>query len=146
MPRRSPWLSFGRYRYTERLLGPGEVIHAAGWFRTRNHEQRFDETADVRELLAGWKRDRRELLARFDADGDGRIDAQEWEQARRTALEQVRAEQVARSVDADVHVLCRPPDRRRFLLSSVPEVVVVLAASAAALLLLIAAWRARAGL
>jgi hypothetical protein len=53
--------------------------------------------------------------------GFRQIDLQEWETVRRTALQQVRQAQVRQSVAPDIHVLCRPADRRPFLLSARSE-------------------------
>jgi hypothetical protein len=114
-----PWLNLGgRYRYHERLVQVGDYLYASGWFRTLSAQQEFDETRDLTELLAEWKRDRRELLRRFDSNHDGTIDAVEWEQVRRTALEDVRRQQLERALDPDLNVLSAPPDGRRYLLSS----------------------------
>ncbi|HKY93176.1 MAG TPA: EF-hand domain-containing protein [Nevskiaceae bacterium] len=82
-----------------------------------------DTSRDVSELLADWKRDQRELLRRFDANQDGKIDLEEWEAVRRAALEHVHAEQVERSVQPDLHVLARAGDRRPFILSTRAEAV-----------------------
>lgn len=121
VPPHSPWLSFGRYRYTEELLFLYHPVYALGFFRTQNAIQAFDEDRELRELLAEWKRDTRRLLGEFDGNGDGQIDLQEWETVRRAALRQVRQAQVTQSVQPDIHVLCRPPDGRPYLLSARTE-------------------------
>lgn len=121
IPEKTPLLQFGDYRYDEQLIGHGDALHALGWFRTQSGTPGFDDSADLTALLREWKADQAALLARFDADGDGRIDLDEWETARRTALEQVRRTHVERAVDPDVHVLCRPRDRRPFVLSTMPQ-------------------------
>ena len=71
------------YRYTERLLAPGTRLSVLGELRSHAEEHELD--SDARSLLAGWKADQPGLLARFDTDHDGRIDAQEWEAARAAA-------------------------------------------------------------
>lgn len=121
VPEKTPWLQFGDYRYREELLQVGDPVYALGWFRTQSGHTGFDESGDVAALLREWKSDEQSLLARFDADGSGHIDLQEWEAARRAALDEVRTQHVHRSVDPDVHVLCRPPDRRPFLLSTLSQ-------------------------
>ncbi|TXI88767.1 MAG: hypothetical protein E6Q40_03260 [Cupriavidus sp.] len=124
-PHRPPdsmsWLSFGNYRYSEKLILIGDPVYATGWFRTQSAILDLNESRDVGELLAEWKQDKNGLLKRFDANGDGQIDMQEWEAARRAALEQVRAEHVERSLDPDLHVLSKPPDRRPFVLSTLTQ-------------------------
>lgn len=115
------WFQFGDYRYCEELILIGDLLYAIGWFRTQGCEQEFTESQDLRELLTEWKKDQQTLLERFDHNGDGQIDLQEWENVRRAALEQVRAANVQRALNPEVHVLCRPPDRRPFILSTVTQ-------------------------
>ena len=121
IPERSPWISFGGYRYTERLVKVGDPLYTVGLFRTQHGQHSFSEGDDVRELLADWKRDRRQLLQRFDTNGDGEIDLGEWEAAREAALQAVRQRHVEQAVMPDLHVLCQPTDRRPFLLSTMSE-------------------------
>lgn len=98
-PKTSSWFSFGDYRYTERIVQYGDWLYALGQFQSQTAARADDESQDVSHLLADWKRDQRQLLRRFDANGDGRIDMDEWEVARRMAVEQVRNEQTERSVE-----------------------------------------------
>jgi len=125
VPPRTPWFSFGDYRYSEQLIRIGDPLHAYGWFQTQSAAQQYDEAGDVRELLREWKRDRRELLRRFDANRDGEIDPQEWEAARRAAVEQVRAEHVEQSLSPDLHVLRQPPGGGDFFVSTLDEATLV---------------------
>lgn len=125
VPRRTPLLSFGNYRYREQQVHVGDALYALGLFRTQTAIQEFNQQREVRDLLAEWKLDRAQMLKRFDADGDGQIDLQEWEAARRAALEQVRKQQVERSLEPDIHVLSRPTDRRPFILSTLSQLELV---------------------
>lgn len=120
-PQQSRWFAFGDYRYSEKLVRYGDWLYALGQFQTQTAIRADDESRDVSELLAHWKRDQRELLHRFDADRDGQIDVQEWELARRAAIKQVRADQVERSIQPDLHVLSQTHDRRPFILSTKAE-------------------------
>ncbi len=124
-PHRPPdgagWLSFGNYRYTEKLILVGDPLYATGWFRTQTAILDLNESRDVSELMAEWKSDKHNLLKRFDTNGDGQIDMQEWEVARRAALEQVRSQHVEQSLDPDLHVLSKPSDRRPFILSTLTQ-------------------------
>ncbi len=119
--RNRSWLGLGDYRYTERLIRYGDPLYALGLLQTQTASRDDDEVRDVGDRLAEWKRDQRRLLQRFDADRDGRIDPMEWELARRAAIEEVRAEQLERSIQPDLHVLGQPLDRRPFILSTKSE-------------------------
>ncbi len=121
IPDQTPWLQWGDYRYSEQLLQVGDPLYALGWFRTQSAHLEIDEAADLAALLREWKADQQALLARFDANRDGQIDLREWEAVRRSALEQVRSAHVERTLDPDIHVLCRPPDRRSYLLSTLSQ-------------------------
>ena len=120
------WIGFGNYRYTEKILGLGELVYALGFFRTENNQvARYNEDLDVKELLSKWKADKRELLKRFDLNDDGEIDLDEWEKVRSAALIQVRKMHLEQSIDPDIHVLSRPADRRPYILSPKdPDVLV----------------------
>lgn len=120
-PVRSPRFAIGDYRYTERLLRFGAWMYVIGQFQSQTAARYDDESRDVSDLLAQWKRDQRSLLHRFDSNRDGQIDMQEWELARRAAIAEVRAHQVERSVQPDLHVLSKPKDRRPFILSTKTE-------------------------
>jgi hypothetical protein len=91
-------------------------------------------------VLRDWKKNPTRLAARFDADGDGRIDAEEWERARTEAHDSVLATLRPRSqaaggvlfsvgpgldpIVADpsiTHRLAPAPDGRPLLLSTKSE-------------------------
>ena len=121
-PKSSPIFGFGRFRYREEIVRPASALYALGWFRTEGgiaHD--FNDEQEVRELLSQWKADQQQLLQRFDSDGDGQIDMQEWENVRAAAIAEVSKRQMQRAIDPDIHVLCRPPRRQRFLLSTVAQ-------------------------
>ena len=110
----------GRYRYTERRLHKHDALYAIGQFRTDGQHHDFNENEALKSLLADWKRDEHALLERFDTNDDGEIDLSEWEAVRATALQQVREQFAERAADPDIHVLCRPSDRRPYVLSTKP--------------------------
>lgn len=116
----------GRYRYTERRMHPGERLYAIGLFETRSgHHEPVDKMREVSALLSEWKRDKEALVARFDTDGDGEIDMQEWEKARAAAIDIV--EEQARKAAAEaaaipaVNIMRLPGDGRPYLLSTKPQ-------------------------
>ena len=65
--------------------------------------------------LRQWKQDQSTLLARFDANGDGKIDAAEWDAARLAASAESR-EQMLQSVISRISVISEPSDGAPFLI------------------------------
>lgn len=105
-------------RYTQWLLIERQPIYALGHFATRGSaDLQLDADADVKALLAEWKREPARLLARFDRDGNGQIDLQEWEHARREAKREVAANHRELHSGAELHVLHAPADDRLYLIS-----------------------------
>lgn len=72
-----------RYRMTEERIHAGEPVYILGHFETPRRGVRERE-ALTRALLSRWKRDP-ERMQRFDRDGNGTVDLDEWERARRHA-------------------------------------------------------------
>lgn len=116
-PKAGGSLLFANYRYTEAYVPVGASLYVTGWFRTQSAVQTEHHAAEVRDRLAGLKRDRRDLLRRFDRNRDGRIDDTEWSEARAQVDNEVRRDLAEQRALPALHVLCRPPDRRAFLLS-----------------------------
>ncbi|MDP2240170.1 MAG: hypothetical protein Q8K18_08410 [Burkholderiales bacterium] len=106
------------HRYTEWLLLPRDMLYAIGEFATVSGAvTELDESRDVGDLMAEWKKNQPQLLTRFDLDNDGSIDLKEWELARLQARREVRNKhQDIRSRDG-VHILRQPRDGRLFLLA-----------------------------
>ena len=71
------------YRYTESTLAVDAGVTVLGELRSQSLVTEIDE--QVRALLADWKKDQASLLARFDANHDGQLDAGEWDAARAAA-------------------------------------------------------------
>ncbi|HEY1077128.1 MAG TPA: GIDE domain-containing protein [Fontimonas sp.] len=119
VPDKTPFLQLGGdYRYTESLIQVGDPLYTLGQFRSQTAHLELNEGAETAALLRDWKADQALLLQRFDRNGDGEIDLGEWEAIRAAALEQVRAAALERTLDTDIHVLCRAPDRRPFIVST----------------------------
>jgi hypothetical protein len=110
----------GSHRYTERVILEGDPLYAIGQFRTLRHAGHDDLHELTGSILREWKRDPVALQRRFDANGDGRIDTDEWEQARAAARQEALHEQAASDHSEPLHTLVRPPGRR-FLLSNLEE-------------------------
>ncbi|HEX6002960.1 MAG TPA: hypothetical protein VFZ14_03075 [Burkholderiales bacterium] len=110
----------GSYRHTEWLLPPKCKLYAIGEFSTvSGNVADIDERADVSDLLAEWKKDKPQLLARFDGNHDGEIDMKEWEQARLEAQKEVRARnaETRGAMIEGVNLLRKPRDGRLFLIA-----------------------------
>lgn len=112
-------LSGGRYRYTEYRLQPQESVFAVGSFESLGGVGVNDPEAATAQLLREWKQDQNSLVGRFDRNHDGRLDCDEWEQARETARRQVQSSLAARPPAPRLHLLAKPADGRSFLLSAV---------------------------
>lgn len=120
---RSGLFSGGRYRYTERRMQPNDSLYAIGEFQTVGGSQELPQTdEDVRQLLAEWKRDQRQLLARFDTNHDGVISPEEWELARKAARQEVLKAQRQRMAGPAINIMRKPSDHGLpYLLSVLPQ-------------------------
>ena len=78
----------------------------------------LNRSADLSALLREWKQDRAALLQRFDADGDGDIDLQEWQGTVATAEREVDAQHREMRLRPGLHMMRAPVDGRPFLLSN----------------------------
>jgi len=106
-------------RYTEWLLLPDGPLYAVGDFRTTGgSDLQLDENRDIGELLAEWKKDSRELLARFDGDESGDIDLKEWEQARLEARREVQQRHAELRATPGLNMLSKPADGRVYILAA----------------------------
>lgn len=115
---KSTW-SEGRYRKTEWTLKIDDEIYALGEFMTLGGSRlELDANLDISDLLAEWKKDQPGLLKRFDLDGDGSIDMQEWTLARQAARREVAKLHREARDDADLHTLRCPTNGQLFLLSN----------------------------
>lgn len=108
----------GNYKHVEELLYAGS-IYVLGEFSTiggANSELNLKE--DVSFLLSEWKKDPVTLKKRFDLNGDGEIDLQEWELARRAAIREVEMQHREIRKETGVHIMRAPRGNRLYLLSS----------------------------
>lgn len=104
----------GQYRDTEQGIEPGRAIYVVGDFITHGGAaSRADSGVQTVELLREWKRDQTAILARFDANGDGEIDLQEWETVRVAAARAVAETQPGADAPPPVDVLAKTGDRQR---------------------------------
>ena len=82
----------------------------------------FNSNAQLIALLAEWKKDMPDLLRRFDLNGDGELDMDEWALAREAAKREVHRLQSEMQSLSDMHMVGLPHDGRLFLVSNLsPE-------------------------
>ncbi|GGP24022.1 hypothetical protein [Silvimonas iriomotensis] len=105
------------WRYTARMICEGEPIYAIGEF-VSVRDQPVDMKLAVSQKLADWKRDRAELLRRFDTDRNGQIDENEWTAARKAAEREVSDETAEAQMQAPAHVMRASRDGRPFLVAT----------------------------
>ncbi|MCU7835642.1 MAG: hypothetical protein KZQ83_10370 [gamma proteobacterium symbiont of Taylorina sp.] len=108
------------YRYTEKRIDVGHDLYILGLFKTvGGRREKFDESAEVRDLLAAWKKKPNVLLARFDENGDGEIDLQEWQKVMDAAQQEISQSLTERLVQPEIHTVSKPLDSRRPYIISV---------------------------
>lgn len=111
----------GDYRYTEMRMSEGDSLYAIGQFGSHSvHEVPKGTDDAVSTILTSWKNDHAALLARFDADNNGQIDMEEWDNAREAARKQAMLGADAPDVMRPEPILSCPKDGRPFLLSTKP--------------------------
>ncbi|PKO25835.1 MAG: hypothetical protein CVU35_02035 [Betaproteobacteria bacterium HGW-Betaproteobacteria-8] len=108
----------GDFKNVEELLY-AHSVYALGEFGTLGGAgMPLSLNEDVALLLAEWKRDKKTLHERFDLDGNGEIDMQEWELARRATIREVEKQHREIRTQNGTHVMRAPHDGRLFILSN----------------------------
>lgn len=107
-------------RYREWFLTERQPLYVLGWFRSVQTASQQIMREQVSLLLRDWKQDFQALLKRYDADRDGDISEQEWQQAVNDANAHIRQQQLIQPADA-IHVLGKGPHRKPYILSALPE-------------------------
>jgi len=111
-------LRLGGWRYTERLLGVGAPVCVMGEFRSRSEVG--DVNAAIAAKLHEWKQDQQALLARFDQDHDGKLNAAEWDAARAAAVQECQAQNLQSSIVRE-SVISEPANGEPFLIAPLTE-------------------------
>ncbi len=113
----------GDFLYRGEYIAPGDTLYALGELVTEGGDHHPDGPGqDVAALLGTWKRDRPFLLARYDRNGDGEVDLEEWQAARRDAEATVAAKLRAEGhlLNPVRHRLRASHGWRPYLLAAVP--------------------------
>jgi len=112
----------GDYRYTEWKLIEHDNLYVIGQFRTQGGSSlEFNTQEEIGALLAEWKKDMPALLRRFDLDGNGMLDTQEWMLARSAARREVEKMKCEAEAQADIHIISRPRNGELFLVSNLGQ-------------------------
>jgi len=109
-----------RYRYTEQFIYVHDVIYALGYFQSQGGGREVPGSHQVTgEILREWKQDSDQLLQKFDQDGNGEIDLNEWQQVRKAATHEAEKRRSHLSQQPTVHVLSKSPNNQHpFILST----------------------------
>jgi len=111
----------GDFRYTEWKFLNIDTIYAIGQFKTFGGSTDTRQTSDeIKTVLAEWKENMPDLLARFDLDKNGTLDMQEWALARSAARREAEKRVAQARAEPDTNYLVRPEDGRLFLISNLP--------------------------
>lgn len=114
----------GDYRYTEELIFPGEQLYTLGWLKSYEPVQASVHDW-VRDTVIAWKSDPM-IRRRFDKNGNGELDAEEFAALRAAAKESARIEYQQemreRSLEGQTHMLnAGDPQKRPMIISSHPQ-------------------------
>jgi hypothetical protein len=114
-PPQSGFLQTGDFRYTESLLSVGDQLSVLG--ELRSHAEASDPDTSAAVLLKLWKQDQTALLARFDKNHDGHIDASEWEAVRQAAVIESQSQTRDARIDR-MNVISQPTNGEPFLVAA----------------------------
>jgi hypothetical protein len=117
-PGSSGLLQGGDFRYTESLLSVGDKLSVLG--ELRSHSELVDPDGSAAGLLHQWKQDQPALLARFDKNHDGILDASEWEAVRQAAEAESRSKTCDARIDR-LRVISQPTNGEPFLVASMDD-------------------------
>ena len=111
------WRENGK-RFSSRYICPGAEVYVLGELRTRGgSDTAFNQGIEVSKLLSVWKKDKRGLNKEFDVNGDGTVDADEWEAVRGRATHISRRIFDERSLDPVDHIISKPKNGMPFIIS-----------------------------
>lgn len=108
----------GDVTYRARYLLAEDRLYAIGELRTVRAADSLDRRGDLAMLLREWKANKQALLDKFDADGDGNIDMQEWQRVVGTAEREVDARHREERLRPSYHIMSAARHGRPFLLSN----------------------------
>jgi hypothetical protein len=111
----------GQNRKQEWIIQSGDNLYVIGDHSTLGGANAdLDFRDDLTALLNEWKQDKTQLLRRFDTNGDGEVDLQEWARAREAAEHQVARDHLEIRTRDGFHLLRRPAQGRLYLIANLP--------------------------
>jgi hypothetical protein len=108
----------GDRRLRESLILEDAKVSVLGELRTDTGGATNAVEDEAAVLLSQWKHDQPALLARFDADHDGRLNAAEWDTVRAAAAEQIQHNRLQARPAERLSILAKPHDARPFLIAA----------------------------
>lgn len=115
----------GPYRYTESRIHEHDLLGALGYFETLGSGPVSSPDEEVRKVLSAWKKDRVDLLRRFDANRDGTVDMAEWDRAQRAAEAEVVAGVHEPADNGSINVLKKPYDDQPYCLFAADSAAII---------------------
>lgn len=109
----------GDTRYTEERIMPGDNVYILGDFSTYDGAHaRFDVNDATLTQISVWQQDKEQLLLRFDKNGNGFLDSNEWEAMHNAARASVTADNSALHAGSPRHLISYPRDARHYLIAT----------------------------
>ncbi|MDD5471162.1 MAG: hypothetical protein PHP05_04525 [Sideroxydans sp.] len=107
------------HRYTEWKLIEQDNLYALGEFRSMGGSHNLVTREElVKQVIAEWKMDYADLMQRFDLDGSGHLDINEWMLARQAAKREADNRLSAVRSEPETHFLRQPRGNSLFLISN----------------------------
>ncbi len=115
------------YRYTEERMHDNDPLYAIGEFSSiGGSNTEFNTQAELKNMLATWKKTPEFLLENFDKNKDGEIDIDEWDVVRKVALKVVKKNQTKTKAEPMIHLLSKPKNTNKpFILSTKSQRVLI---------------------
>ena len=101
---------------------PGQMLYVLGELHTQRAQplESLSRRERLAQVLAGWKAEPLELLRGFDANGNGKIDPDEWQQARAAAESWVADDEVDERRAPAIHTMSHAAAGQVFLITNIP--------------------------
>jgi hypothetical protein len=118
------WLHH-RMQYLEQRIEPGDELYVIGEFESLHEDQHTSQRQEAAAILRSWKSDPARMR-QIDSNGDGTVDADEWEAARQEAFTRAALKLHAEGHSQPINILRRPANRHQpFIIAAHSEAVVV---------------------